>query len=83
LEGIWVWQPFDLLREAATTYAFGLSLTGMSCKESSIDVDYVAVIREGKNWGEEQGEWSCAFFLNDAVAELAAIFGRCAIVPVG
>src|SRR5215471_11711513 len=31
----------------------------------------------------ESGERSCAFFSNDAVAKLAAIFGRCAIVPVG
>jgi hypothetical protein len=32
---------------------------------------------------KEQGEGSRAFFVDDALAELAAIFGRCVIVPAG
>jgi hypothetical protein len=36
-----------------------------------------------RNWRDKQGERSNAFFTRDALAQLAAIFGRSAIVSVG
>jgi hypothetical protein len=36
-----------------------------------------------RNWRDKQGERSNAFFTRDALAQLAAIFGRSAIVPIG
>lgn len=34
-----------------------------------------------RHWREEQSRRSCAFIVNHALAKLAAIFGRCGIVP--